>query len=231
MLLSLVAFLVVGTTTTVALDPHVVTGTVYEANGTALPSATVTILNTRTGESSTTTSNATGVYAYNLLNLPTGWAFGDTIQVNSTNATSIAGINSTQILIGTTSTTIDIWIGTSSAISGVNFYVIDEDGYPVDGALINIKDNSGSIVTTKMTDSQGKASATLSDGLYTLTTSKSGYDDETTKIRVHGANTFTTRLGDEDVGVVVTDFWYWFLIAFALIGIVAFLAYVAKKVK
>ena len=230
MLLSIVACLIVGTTTTVALDPHVVTGTVYEANGTTVPvNTTVTILNSRTGESSTADTNATGVYAFNLLNLPSGWAFGDTIQVNATNATSVAGLNSTQLLLGTTSTVIDIWIGSSTAISGINFYVIDEDGYPVDGALINIKDNSGDIVTTKMTDSEGKTSTTLSDGLYTITTSKSGYDDETTKIRVHGANTYTIRLGEEEGGVVITDFWYWFLVAFALFGIFAFLAYVAKK--
>lgn len=231
MLLSIVTLLIVGTTTTVALDPHVISGTVYEANGTTVPvNTTVTILNSRTGESSTADTNATGVYAFNLLNLPSGWAFGDSIQVNATNATSVAGINSTQILVGMTSTVIDIWIGTTTAVSGVNFYIIDDDGYPVESAMINIKDYSGDIVTTKLSDSYGKASTTLSDGLFTLTVSKSGFADRVILARVHGFNTYTVRLGTEAEGLALTNLWYWGMIILAIFGIIAILTYVAKKV-
>ena len=231
LMLSLIVFSNMGSEQVEALDPHIVTGTVYEANGTAISGVNVTIVNARTGETSNATSNATGVYAFNLLNLPLGWAFGDTIQVNGTNATGIGGTNSTQILIGLTSTVIDIWIGTTSAISGINFYIIDEDGYPVESALINIKDSSGDIQGTKMSDSDGKASTTLSDGLFIITVAKSGFDDVVQTIRVHGVNTFTIRLGIEvERGVVLTDLWFWVLIIFALIGIVVALSYLAKKV-
>jgi len=33
-------------------------------------------------------------------------------------------------------------------VSGVNFYIVDEDGYPVQGAYINIKDSSGDLTLT-----------------------------------------------------------------------------------
>ena len=228
LLISIVAMVIVGTTTTVALDPHVFTGTIYDQNGTVVNNDTVTILNVRTGESANTTGNTTGIYAYNLLNLPSGWAYGDTIQITAYNGTQ-TGVNSTQILIGEVSTGMDIWIGATSQVSGVSFYVLDNDGYPVDGALINIKDSSGDIVTTKMTDSYGKSSHTLSDALYTLTVSKSGFDDQIILARVHGATTYTIRLGaDVDAGVVLTDWTYWALILLACIGIIALLLYVTK---
>lgn len=229
-LVSVIGLLSMIPTQVAGLDPHIVTGTVYEVNGTLCDNCTVTVLNVRTGESSNTTSNATAVYAFNLLNLPSGWSYGDTIQVTATNGTNATGTNSTQIKIGALSTGIDIWIGTTQAVSGVNFYIVDEDGYPVQGAYINIKDSSGDIVTTKVTDSDGKASADLSNGLYTITISKSGYDDVVKVIRVHGCD-YAIRIGGvEVVGITMGDIWWWVLIILAIVGTIAILAYVAKKV-
>lgn len=230
MLISLVALVIVGTTNTVALDPHVFSGTIYDQNGTVVDNDTVTVLNVRTGESANTTGNATGIYAYNLLNLPSGWAYGDTIQITAYNGTQY-GVNSTQILLGETSTSMDIWIGTTTEVSGVTFYILDDDGYPVDGALVNIKDSSGDIVTTKMTGSNGRASETLDDGLYTLTISKSGFDDKVQLARVHGTSTYSIRLGEEEgAGIALTDWTYWALILLACIGIIAILLYITKVI-
>jgi hypothetical protein len=230
-LVSVIGLLSIMPTQVGALDPHIATGTVYEANGTICDNCTVDILNTRTGGTGNTTSNATGVYAFNLLNLlgGAGWSYGDTIQITATNATNSTGVNSTQIKVGTLSTGIDVWIGTTQAVSGVNFYIVDENGYPVQGAYINIKDNSGDIVTTKITDSDGKASADLSNGLYTVTISKSGYDDVVKVIRVHGCD-YAIRIGGvEVVGITMGDVWWWVLIILAIVGTIAILGYVAKK--
>lgn len=227
--LSLVALVNIGPTHVEALDPHVVTGTVYEANGTACVNCTVVVLNVRTGETNTTSANATGIYAYNLLNLPSGWSYGDQIQITATNSTGVNGTNSTSLTIGTLSTTIDVWIGTITAVSGVNFYIVDEDGYPVDSALINIKDSSGDIVITLMTDSGGKTSTTLSDGLYTITVTKSGYDDIVKTIRVHGCDYAIRLLGVEVVGVTLAGLWFWILVLLAIIGTVVILAWILKK--
>ena len=213
-----------------ALDPHIVTGTGFESNGTTCNNCNVTITNVRTGENSSgVTSNATGVYAYNLLNLPTGWAYGDTVQVTATNGTGSTGSNSTTLTIGDVSTEIDVWIGTTTVSTGVNFFVVDANGYPVESAMINIKDNSGDIVVTKITDSEGQASHELSNGLYIVTLSKSGYDDVVQTIRVHGT-TYAFRMGVVTEAVVLTDFWYWAMVFLALIGVVALLSYISKKV-
>lgn len=214
------------------LDPHVIKGYVYETNGSVVPSSTtITILNTRTGQSSTDDTNATGYYSFNLLNLASGWAVGDSIQVNCTNATDVAGQNSTHILIGTSFTTIDLWIGATTEYTGISFYIIGDDGEPVNNALINIKDNSGDIVTTKMSDTDGKASTTLLDGLYTFTIGKAGYDDVRTTARVHGTNGYSIRLGEAiEEPAVLTDLYTWALLIFACVGIVTLLLWIAKKV-
>lgn len=231
-LVSVVAMLIVGSKSVLALDPHVVTGFVYEVNGTTVPSGSnVTVTNVRTGESKNTTVNATGVYAYNLLNLPSGWAYGDTIQIIGENATYATGTNSTQLLIGAVRTGIDVWIGTTTRTAGVNFYIVDNDGYEVSNAMINLKDSNGDIVTTKLSDSDGKASTTLDDGLYTVTVSKSGYDDVTETLQVHGCD-YTITLGEEEdaAAVAISDWLWWTLIAFACIGIVALILYAIRKV-
>jgi len=231
LLISLIALLSIGPIQVVrGADPHIVTGVVYEANATLCENCNVTITNTRTGESENTTSNATAVYAFNLLNLLSGWAFGDTIQVTAYNDTGVNGTNSTTIKVGTTSTTIDVWIGTTQVTHGVNFYIIDQDGYPGDNAFINIKDNSGDIVVTKMTDSYGKASADLDTGLYTITVSKSGFDDVIQKIKVYGS-TYSIRIGGKEaVGITTGDLCFWAFIILIVIFIVAILAYAFKKV-
>lgn len=213
-----------------ALDPHVLSGNVYEENGTVCASCNVTVTNARTGESATTTSNATGVYAYNLLNLPSGWAYGDTIQVVGENSTGSTGENSTQIAVGTTTTAMDIWIGTTTSVSGVTFYIIDEHTYPVENALINIKDASGDTVTTKISDADGLASATLSDGKYTVTVAKTGYEDKVVTIRVHGTATYTIQIGEaEEAAVTLASIWDWVLIILAIVGVMVIVGYVLKK--
>lgn len=232
LMLSIMAMFTGGLVQTVqGLDPHVIRGYVFETNATACPSANVTIYNLNTGENSSgVTSNATGYYAYNLLNMPTGWSYGDTIQVVAENSTGETGTNSTTISLGTVLTTIDVWIGTSAATSGTTFFVLNENLEPLENAYINIKDASGDIVVTKITASTGKASHSLSDGLYTVTVSKTGYDDEVESIRVHGANTFTFILGLEEEDVISTTSWtYYLLIILACIGVIALLAYLAKK--
>lgn len=212
------------------LDPFVIKGYCYENNGTKIPSITVTLLNTRTGDSTNVSANSTGWYSYNLLNFPNGWMYGDIIQGNITNSTGSTGSNSTQLKVGTTSKQMDIWIGLETRVSGVEFYIIDQDGYPIEGALINIKNSDGDIVTTKMSDSNGKASCDLADGVYTVTVSKSGYNDVVKKIRVHGSNTYTIRLGEaEEDEVTISNFWFWVMLAFALIGVLASMMYLAKR--
>lgn len=213
------------------LDPHVVRGTVYEANGTTCNNCNVTVANLNTGENSSgVTSNATGVYGYNLLNLPSGWSYGDTIQVTATNATGETGTNSTTLTLGSVLTDLDVWIGTATGTSGVTFLILDENLEPLENAYINIKDSAGDIVVTKISGSNGKASYNLGDGLFGITVSKSGYDDETITIRVHGASTYTIILGLEaEAGITVPGFTYWLLVILALIGVVGVLSYVAKK--
>jgi len=214
------------------LDPHIVTGKIYEANGSIVVNCTkVTITNARTGESSNTTGNVTGVYAFNLLNLPSGWAYGDTIQITAYNATNATGTNSTQLLVGLLSTTIDVWIGITQAVSGVNFYVLDTNNEEVNGAMVNVKDSSGDIVITKVTDSDGKTSAVLSDGLYTITVGGTGFDDIVKTIRVHGTNTYALVLGEAEAEAVLANIWNILLMLFALIGIIFALGWVLKKVK
>jgi len=233
MLLSIIALLNVSFVQNAqGLEPHIVTGKIYEANGSVVVNCTtVTITNARTGESSNTTGNVTGVYAFNLLNLPSGWAYGDTIQIKAYNATNATGTNSTQLLVGLLSTTIDIWIGTTQAVSGINFYVLDTNNEEANGAMVNVKDSNGDIIITKVTDSDGKTSATLADGLYTITVGGTGFDDTAKNIRVHGSDTYTIILGEAEAEALLTDIWSLLLMLFALVGIIFSLMWVLKKVR
>jgi hypothetical protein len=147
------------------------------------------------------------------------------------NSTGATGENSTQLAVGTTTTTMDIWIGTTSAVSGVTFFIMDEHTYPVENALINIKDASDETVTTKISDADGLASATLSDGKYTVTVAKTGYEDKVVTIRVHGAATYTIMLGEaEEAAVTLASMWDWVLIILAIIGVMVIVGYILKKV-
>ena len=231
MLLSIVVLLNAGMVqNSQALDPHIITGTVFEANSTLCDNCTVQVMSTRTQESSNTTSNATAVYAFNCLNWPSGWAYSDVVQVTAWNSTNVTGINSTSIKIGSLSTNIDVWIGTISNISGVNFYIVDCDFGLVAGAYINIKDSNGDIVITKLSDENGKASTDLGYGLYTITVSKSGFEDEIRNIRVYGSGcSYFIQIEEEEEGVIATDYFYWAMILFAVIGVIAILAYILKR--
>lgn len=216
-----------------ALDPHIVKGSVYEKNATdvwvTVTNATVTILNVRTSESTNQTANITGYYSYNLLNLPSGWAYGDTIQVTGYNATNASGVNSTQIALGKTNTTIDIYIGVTTAIGGVNFFVTDDDGYALEGALINIRDSNNDTVITKRTASTGKTSTNLSNGLYYITIAHKDFPDLFKVLRVDGSETFSFTMGEARVADDEALDLTWLLYLLAFVGILALLFFAFSK--
>jgi len=59
--------------------PHVIIGKVIY-NGTPVENASVTIINERTGEKLYATTDEKGIYSVVLMDLPSGWEYGDTIK-------------------------------------------------------------------------------------------------------------------------------------------------------
>lgn len=218
-----------------ALGPHVVKGSIYEKNATdvwvIVDNATVTILNTRTDESKNTTANTTGYYAFNLLNLPSGWSYGDTIQVTAYNATNASGTNSTQLALGATNTTIDVYIGITEVGAGVNFFVMDNDGYALDNALINIKDSSNDTIITKRTSVNGKASTNLSNGIYYISIDHKDYDEMSKILRVHGPSNYAFIMGEVEIAGEGMDLYTWLLYLAAFLLILSLLIYGIMKYK
>ena len=115
--------LIAPTTTAGIQDPYTICGTVYDTDGeTIVSGATVVILNVDTGESNdvgaetitgsaiTVTTDSSGKYTFELLNLKSGYTVGDTIRVTATKS-GVSGSKSSTVTSGTWGAVVDVTLG------------------------------------------------------------------------------------------------------------------------
>jgi len=174
-LLLLLAVPLLALSTTAIQDPYSIYGKTYNNIGPA--SATVVIEDSRTGEQITTTSDGTGYYQQNLLNMPSGYRTGDTIVVTASTST-LTGSNSTTVKAGQPGSTVMVYMTTprgGGEAYTATFHAYDAASGANLGSVLVVVHSGESEVASVTTDSDGLATCSITTGTFTASCTRSSY--------------------------------------------------------
>nr|WP_245332936.1 carboxypeptidase regulatory-like domain-containing protein [Halarchaeum solikamskense] len=149
------------------LEPttYTVDGTVTDSSGNAIEGASVTITNSSGSEVGTTTTASDGTYSISGIQSGTDY----TVEASASGYTS-----STQTVDVSSATTVDLSLSTASYSYSAT--VEDASGTAIGGATVELLDNSGNVVSSGTTASDGTISLSAPSGTYEVEVSADGYD-------------------------------------------------------